>query len=190
MGYILGLWSRLAEIGVRIFFVAIASIVCLLFEELEHKIENMAIKSDIDDVELNELRNQYDLVCQLIEQINRCFGFFLLLITGHDFATSIFDFSNILDLKCLKIGKIWQTNTFKRYGFRSVDSVLENGIYVELKSDPIKNCQFWHPILRYLILLVASHNVGIKVLHIQIVKSFSYLCMIIFVVLYFNRQAD
>ena len=122
--------------------------------------------------ELNEWRSHYDLICELVQHINRCFGFYLLLITGHDFATSIFEFNHILDHIGVSKGQHTDfkslTNHYK--GYHSVDYVLktkENDsnpqeIFI-FQSDPIITFQFAHPVLRFLVILVTSHNLGSKV---------------------------
>ena len=174
LGYIAGLWSRLAEIGIRTIFVVLTSTAALLFKELDERMEKIAKQSETDpnpdrfqyqSTKLNEWRRHYDLICKLVELINRCFGFCLLLITTHDFATSIYDFSNLLDL----IGVSKDHTDFKNLPnkwekYQSVDFVLElNGNSVIFKSDPIKTFQFAHPVLRYFTILVSSYNVGSKV---------------------------
>ena len=192
LGYVAGLWSRLAEIGIRTTFIVFTSTTALLFETVNERIEKIAKKALIDKeysrqeiaFEMDELRCQYDLVCQLVEQVNRSFGFVLLIITGHDFATSIIDFGNILDY--LEVGKTWLKSFAGRieeidfyydttfdHDFRSfgwTDS-FRDFIYgfhkYYLRSDPFKTFQFAHPVLRFLLLLVVSHRVRSKVQNLQ-----------------------
>ena len=179
LGYFAALWSRLAEIGVRTTFIAFTSISALLCEELEERIGKIAKKASIDQeyikhkmaVELDELRSHYDLVCQLIEQINRSFGFVLLIISCHDFTIAIMDFNNILD--DLEIGQRWLKDVnqnFQGMGhpaqYESTDFFFDplfEGEYIFLRGNPFKLCKFSHPILRFLLLLVVSHRVGSKV---------------------------
>ena len=184
LGYSAALWSRLAEIGIRTTFIVFTSISSLLFEALDERIENIAKKAQIDKkysqqemaAELNELRCHYDLVCRLIEQINRSFGFVLLLITGHDFVIAIMDFNNILDY--LDIGKGWFKDEvplvhipgqkISKEKYKSVDFFFDPLFeykFIFLRGNPFKICQFAHPILRYVVLLVVSHRVGSKVPH-------------------------
>ena len=184
LGYVAALWSRLAEIGIRTTFIVFTFISALLFEALSERIENISKKSSIDQeyikqnmmVEIDELPSHYDLVCQLVEQINRSFGFVLLLITGHDFAIAIMDFNNILDH--LKVGQGFRKDynlndddvsldpfsNPKQFKWTDYffDPIFENK-YISLRSNPFKTCQFAHPILRFLLLLVVSHRVGSKV---------------------------
>ena len=129
--------------------------------------------------QLDDLRRHYDLACQLVEQINRSFGFVLLLITVHDFSTCIMDFSNLLDH--FGVGKRWQKNVeedrLKQNYFQSIDIVRFKNIannnesdtteFIKMKSDPIQTCQFVHPLLRFLLLLVASNRVESKVYKIK-----------------------
>ena len=179
LGYFAALWSRLAEIGIRTTFIVFTLISSLLFDALDERMEEIAKKASIDQeyikqtmvMELNELRRHYDLVCQLVEQINRAFGFVLLLITGHDFSIAIMDFSNILDH--LEVGQEWfkHSNLFVHESrgpeqFEGADFFLDplfEGKYVFLRSNPFKTVQFAHPIFRYLFLLVVSHRVGLMV---------------------------
>ena len=173
LGYIFGLWSRLGEIGVRTTFIALTSTTALLFQELDDRIEKIAKKSEnvLEDdcanlsTELDEWRSHYDLLCKLVKLMNRCFGFSLLLITGHDFATSIFEFNNILDHVGVSKGLHTDfenlNNYYQRYS--SIDYVLNGNILFFFKSDPIKTLQFVHPLLRFLAILITSHNVNSKV---------------------------
>ena len=178
LGYFAALWSRLAEIGIRTTFIVFISIAALLFETLDERIEKIAKKASIDNeycekemaTELDELRRHYDLVCQLVEQINRSFGFVLLLITGHDFSIAIMDFSNILDY--LEVGQEFHKDTFtlNERGVPSqfkwtdffYDPFFEDN-FIFLSGNPFKICKFVHPILRFLLLLVVSNRVGSKV---------------------------
>ena len=177
-GYVMGLWSRMAEIAIRTCFVVFTTTAALLFDELDKRIEEMATKSaDCEEMmgQMNDWRSHYDLVCQLVEQINRSFGLVLLLITGHDFATAIMDFSNILNH--LNVGNDWQKvvpiqGHLMNNKFQAVDTVSyavrKNNIttfeQLKMTSDPIKTFQFAHPILRFLLLLVTSNRVGAKVI--------------------------
>ena len=179
LGYITGLWSRLAEIGIRTIFIVLASTAALLFKELDERMEKIEKKSEADpdldrlqqSTKLNEWRRHYDLICELVELINRCFGFSLLLITMHDFATSIYDFSNLLDL--IRVSKHHTDfnnvpNKWKTY--YSIDYVLGlDEKVVIFKSDPIKTFQFAQPVLRYFMILVSSHDVGCKVRRSKVV---------------------
>ena len=99
---IAALVSRLADIGVRTTFVVIASTAILLLEELEDRVEEFAEKLRTDpwnehqvSNNLDEWKCQYDLVVSFIEQINRCFGLILLLISSIDFIVSVTEFQNI-----------------------------------------------------------------------------------------------
>ena len=151
----------------RTIFIVVSSIAALLFEELNNRIEILSKESlvslgwirqqELSD-RLEDWKNQYDLVCRFVEQSNRCFGFLLLMITGNDFATCIFEFNNILENLDLK-GSIIYIVRDKRF-YRAMDVVYDSGSLVHMRSDPIKTCQFLHPILRFLIILVVAHSVG------------------------------
>ena len=176
LGYIFGLWSRLGEIGVRTTFIAFTSTAALLFQELDDRIEEIAKKSEIvsDEncatlsSELDEWRSHYDLLCELVQLINRCFGFSLLLITGHDFATSIFEFNNILDHIGVSKGQHTDFNSLTNHWRGYIDYVLDKDDKLFLfKSDAIKSCQFAHPVLRFFVILVTSHNLNSKVKYIK-----------------------
>ena len=198
LGYTAALWSRLAEIGIRTTFIVFTLISALLFEALDERMKKISEKSPNNQeysqhemaVELDELRSHYDLVCQLVEQINRSFGLVLLLITGHDFAIAIVDFNNILDH--LKIGQKWFKEDDYKYIFNEqgipakfkwsdffYDPLFENK-FIFLRSDPIKTCQFAQPVLRFLLLLVVSHRVGAKVSNCN---NFKFIYILLFDVL-------
>ena len=177
-GYAFGIWSRMAEIGVRTTFIVLTSIASLLFDQLAEETEQMAeklatsneqVQTEIS-IELEDWKNKYHLVSRFVEQINQCFGLFLLIITGHDFATAIFDFANILQHLDLK--KALQNIDHHQKMFDTIhksvdiitnheDSLTDSTIH--MKSDPIKTFQFVHPIFRFLVILVISHSVGSKV---------------------------
>ena len=187
LGYFSALWSRLAEIGIRTTFIVFTLIASLLFEELDERVETIAEKASNNQeyfeqemaVELNELSCQYDLVCQLIEQINRSFGFVLLIITGHDFSIAIMDFSKILDY--LEVSQEFYKGIYTSFILKEFLSVNEQGVpsqfkwtdyfydplfegkFIFLRDNPFKICKFVHPILRFLLLLVVSNRVGSKV---------------------------
>ena len=179
LGYVVALWSRLAEIGIRTTFIVFTLIAGLLFEALDERIEKVINKSAIDQEyyqlgmvkELDEFRSHYDLLCQWVEQINRSFGFVLLIITGHDFATAIMNFSNILDH--LEIGQSFLKDMDLRVEGFTIPPKYEwtdyffdplfEAKFIFLRSNPFKTCQFAHPVFRFLLLLVTSHRVGSKV---------------------------
>ena len=181
LGYLAALWSRLAEIGVRITFIVFASTASLLFDKLDNKIEEMAKMTDDDEklsLELDGWKNQYDLACRFVEKINQCFALSLLIITGNDFATCIFDFANILQHLDLKKSLQEMMDQFNHiaHSIGSETTALHDSMdiirnpyneftkpFLHVKSNPIKTCQFWHPMLRFLVILVASHMVGTKV---------------------------
>ena len=186
LGYFVGLWSRFAEIGVRTAFIVFASTASCLFDNLESEITSIMAQKRITDknidnesAKLENWKNQYDLVCRFVEQINRVFGFFLLIISIHDFANCILDFANILqhlDLKESLREILAHADNIARSSRRELE-ISKNSIdiirdpyhiyddtFIHMKSDPIKTCQFLHPLVRFLLLLVVSHSVGVKVL--------------------------
>ena len=177
LGYAFGILSRMAEIGVRTTFIVLASIASLLFDQLAKETEQMAeklatsihhVETEIS-IELEDWKDNYHLVCRFVEQINQCFGIFLLIITGHDFATGIFDFANILQHLDLKdaLKNIFQSDMISDNILESIDIVPIPGDFsshfLQMKSDPIRTFQFFHPIFRFLVILVTSHSVGLKV---------------------------
>ena len=168
LAYAVGVLSRLAEIGVRTTFIVLVLIAGLLFDTLGNYLENnteifLNNSNTMMSVELENWKNQYDLVCRFVEQINRVFGFFLLMITGHDFATCIFDFNNILEHLDLKDN----LNVFQAYdqhlSHEHIFFNTESESFISMKVSPLRTCQFLHPIARFLFILVASHSVGVKV---------------------------
>ena len=99
---IAALCSRLAEIGVRTTFVAMVSTATLIIEELEERADELEEKLSTDPFNeqqqsnnLDEWKCQYDLVVRFIDQINRCFGIVLLLISATDFIIPVLEFKNI-----------------------------------------------------------------------------------------------
>ena len=225
LAYVAGLWARLAEIAIRTAFAVLTSTAALLFEELSERIEDMAEKSISDPEfghrkvtaeELNDWRRHYDLVCRLVEQINRSFGVVLLLMTGHDFATAIMDFNNVL--YHIDVGNAWHrehvNNSIRpvanninglindrttktrfhvfdpifnvRHMYNSEGSltsmVPEEVVF--MKIDPIRTCQFLHPILRYLFILVVSNNLASKVVILFFIDSRSLISI------FFQRQME
>ena len=184
LNYFVGLWSRLGEIGVRTTFIVFAFTAALLFDELNQEIDNIVQKTvDFSDYykermseELETFKNQYDLVCRFVEQINQFFSLTLLIITGIDFATSILDFNNILEHLNLKnsLPKNYVSdNQIYFYVFNgsiskydTTDDVFFNTItasFFKMKTNPIRTFQFFHPILRWLVILIASNMVESKV---------------------------
>ena len=90
--------SRLEEVAVRVFFCLVVVIATKLFEELGKRMDRLsAISSDQHDAdaellstELDNWLHHYDLICQLIDHINSCFGFILAIMLIHTvFMTSI-----------------------------------------------------------------------------------------------------
>ena len=177
LGYAFGIWSRLAEIGVRTTFIVLASIASLLFDQLAEETEQMAKKlatsNELDQteisIEIEDWKNRYHLVSRFVEKINRCFGLLILIITGHDFATSIFDFANILQHLDLKeaLKNLLHDEASSDNILKSIDIILISGSSThnkkDMKVDPIKTFQFVHPILRFLVIVATSHSVGSKV---------------------------
>ena len=142
MPIIAALGSQLAEIGIRTTFVVMTSVAALLFEELDGRLEALAEKSNADVVDnvqqisqnLAKWKSQYDLVIRFIEKINRTFGLVLLLTCAIDFAVPIVEFNSVLS-----------------------ELTYNNG------RDVKYNFQFAHLILRFLVILIASHRVESKV---------------------------
>ena len=171
----------MAEIGVRTTFIVLASIASLFFYQLAEETEKMAkklatsnelVQTEIS-IEIEDWKNKYHLVSRFVEKINRCFGIFLLIITGHDFATGIFDFANILQKLDLKnaLKKYLNHPNFWNDIIKSLDIIpnpkarLSNQREerIQMKIDPIRTFQFVHPILRFLVILATAHSVGSKV---------------------------
>ena len=98
------LCSRLAEIGVRSTFFIIASIAALLFEKLDGQVEIISDESAANlssdktskmSKGLDQWKSEYDIVCQFVDQINRCFGLFLFVTSVTDFSVTIIELQNI-----------------------------------------------------------------------------------------------
>ena len=174
--YVFGLWSRFAEIGVRISFMVFATIAAFLFNELDMKVDEFVEKMKTDpkrdeqenvSLELETWKNQYDLVCRFVEQINRSFGFFLLIITGIDFATSILEFYNIL--AAFDFRGLLQNLTEEDLNYKAIEVVYDTVDQTKTKVIGVNStiCIFriLHHLLRFLFILVASNDLGTKVQH-------------------------
>ena len=135
---VVGLFSRLAEIGTRTTFIVIASTVSLLFEELNQRMENLTKKSNnstnLDSKEMSknihEWKTHYDLVIQFANIMNCFFGPSLLVTYTADYAVAFLEFQNIMNFEGLN----------SRY-------------YL----------QFFHICLRFLLILTVSQRVETKV---------------------------
>ena len=159
-------WARLAEIGVRITFIALTCVAALIYEEIDEEISDLAEQSVIPDDQGSLERNSdrlidhYDLACRLVEQINRCFASVLLIITATDFTIAIFEFFQIFI-------------TLRREGVRYNNKFYETAdeLYVARNSDGTINVQritvivisFVHVIFRFFAILAASHHATSKV---------------------------
>ena len=91
-------FSRLGEVAVRALFCLVVVIAIKLFGELGKRMDRLsAISSDQHDAdaellstELDNWLHHYDLICQLVDHINECFGFILAIMLIHTvFMTSI-----------------------------------------------------------------------------------------------------
>lgn len=119
MGFYLALWARLIEIGIRITFCTLAlmctSLCKELSEQIDHMIENKQLNKDdflYDDFknkigefvigndntttksreELQNRKDDYEKILNLIEIVNSSFGLVLFLFICHDFGLAIFKF--------------------------------------------------------------------------------------------------
>ena len=173
MPFTFALWARLAEIGIRVTFVALTSIAVLIFEEIEEEIENLAEMSNDPEqhdslaINLDQLIVHNDLACRLIQQINRCFGFVLLIITAMDFISTIYEFYLIKTE--LSVDK-WTNNLLFYKTWEDVSPALPKKNKYIYKG--ILHCaKFCHDIVYYTVLLIASHRINSKV------QNHSFLCL-------------
>ncbi len=77
--------TTLAEIGIRVLFFLVAFVAAVLFEELASKLDRHLKQKSVEKIslKLERWREQYDLTCQFIDKLNKCFGFILLLMLAH-----------------------------------------------------------------------------------------------------------
>lgn len=142
---IVAFWSRLAEIAVRISFVALTWTATLLFENLGEQLETLLKNdnSDPDDEEtivgkMEEWMRQYDLTRQFVEEMNRCFGIILIIVTAGDFASTIMQASEILEYLNLK----------RTYALKIYD-----------QDEGWSICDLSHTVFRNLLMLASAYRV-------------------------------
>ncbi len=161
--FLVALWSRLAEIGIRTAFILLTLTVALIFNELDDRIEKIADISSPDNqgdvkdlqLELDRWMDHYNLTCALVEKINRTFGLVLLIISGFEFSNAIMEFNSIL--RYLQFLKTKQLDLEYQAG-----NVFTVGR--AFAAEPSATCifTFLHIILRYLAILVVAYRVGEK----------------------------
>lgn len=188
--FLAAVWSRLAEVGVRVTVIAISFIAVLLFEELDEQIETMTeiSPSRPSDTKYNEEMSQrlrkwrchYDLVSQFVEQINQCFGPVLLIATAVDFCTAIYQFHDILQYMDL-CGTI-VSRTFYDQKYRTMENPIDliafNGYTPKVVYAEMCFFQCFNVFLRFSALLLASNGVASKVRIILLIYRFAvYCCM-------------
>ena len=106
--FLSALWARLAELGITNVFVVLTLIASLLLEELFHRASAMKeeheIKEDNENLlssKLETWRCHYDMICRLVDKINRIFAPILLVQIAVNLGVSFFEFSKILKTKGL-----------------------------------------------------------------------------------------
>ena len=176
--FVFALWARLAEIGVRVSFITMTFVVVLIFEDINKEIvylKEISVDSKRQEsltLNWNRMVSHNDLACRLIEQINQCFGPVLLVVTVIDFTTAIYDFYNIRNIlsEAIKENFLFTFEFFKSQDIKTFDELDDD-------EDAILNAQenydtglfwcikFFHGVVRFTILLMASHRVNSKVIN-------------------------
>lgn len=146
--------AQYAEIAIQLTYFVFMSTASLLIEELEERLKKISIKakrSPSDYTQLSErLENwnkHYDFVCQLIEEINKCFNPILFITIGYLFITSSTSASEVVRGRSM-------------LNFIS-DDPNEEGYYYLNSLAIIKACQV---LLKFFIFLIPTVNLTIKVI--------------------------
>lgn len=89
LGIILSNISYVIAMTIQALFYILVSTAALLFKHLRKKLKTVGSEnSEQTSLRLDEWRKQYDLVCQLVDKINSCFGLILIITVCHCFVTS------------------------------------------------------------------------------------------------------
>ena len=165
---IVALWARLAEIGVRVTFVAMTFVASLIFDEIGEEIVNLTDIS-IDpkakallSINCGRLISHNDLAIRLIEQINKNFGFVLLIISAIDFSSAIFYFNQIKSQVAVRIERSLFAFEMDAY-YTDKDVKFHKTSSLDFYEAIFSCAQFLHSVARFTGLLIASHRVNAKV---------------------------
>ena len=164
-------WGRLAEICVRACYITMTFVSALIFEEIDEQISNIAEmatntnKQDSLVLEMDRLTSHYELANQLMEKINKCFDFVLLIITIIDFISAIFHFNQIYtSFKFLKMMiDIKVPHFLLMYKTARLLALPLNEFWTIPADAVVMLCiKFGQDILRFSLLLVAAHRTSTK----------------------------
>lgn len=150
---IVAVWSRLAEIAVRIAFIVLTWTATLMFEHLYEKFEilfnNDYIANDNEKItgKIEECMEHYDLICQFVEKINHCFGLILLIVIAGDFAYSVMRVCEILEYMNL-----------------TRSAIMKHLFFEQKLSSKWPFLHLAHHVIRNLLLLVSSYRVDSSVI--------------------------
>ena len=135
-----------------------SSVTSILLQELSTRLLEIVDENEHQgspnclSVPLDEWRHHFDLVCQFIEQINRCFGPILLIQTAIVYSLPIFQFNKIL----LTQGR------FPRLYFEFIHTIARFLIFLVIPSylvtQKVLNTKYIIFFLIILTLFLAFHN--------------------------------
>ena len=163
-------WARLAEINIRIIFIAMTFIASLVFEEVDEEI-NYLEELSTDNIDkgdsllpkLKEMMSHYNMAFKLVEKINQCFALILLIVTVTDFSTAIHKVYQLF-ISLRRAGNLEMHDNFMHDHREFSDDLLVGS----LGSNIFEMCvvfyvEFIHTILRFTVLLIASQRLNSKV---------------------------
>ena len=147
--YEIGSWTaflaRISEICILSIFIALIFTVTLLWKELKSKVEALEEEEIYRDIsiDLDQFWCQYDQVCLLVDHINRCFDFVLLIFVSHSVVFLIQQFPHVF---CVFYDNFMKENMMYNPMF-----------YVHYV------CTFIHEALRFFAVVAISHRLQVKV---------------------------
>ena len=126
----------------------------LLWEELKSNVEALEDKQSVKDIstDLDQWWGQYDHVCLLIDQINRGFGFVLLVFVSHSFVFLIQQFPFV----------------FSAFHDRSIWKEVED--FPEVFTNNV--CILFHEFLRFFAVVVTSNRIKVQVRQFNMYNAF------------------
>ncbi len=100
---------------------------------------------DLVESELEKWRRHHSLVCQLVEQINSCFGIILLVGVIHSFVSFITDSFEITAIMALSSNKSLQTHFLIRFSqhFLLLSLVCLGSHYLQSEVRSLHNNKFY-----------------------------------------------
>ena len=138
--------SKLTEIGILAVFVTLVLTTVHLWEEMKHEAEALLLDKETSrdiSVDLDRWWGQYDHVCLLIDQINRAYGFVLLVFLSYSFVYLIQQFPHVFALFYDKYTKERLESNSEVYMFH---------FFI-----------FFHEALRFFVMIVIVHRCNVQV---------------------------